>query len=57
MFHLTTVEKETYQLLQQLFTVELIAKQFALANGTSLALQIGHRNSIDLYFFSPTDLM
>jgi predicted nucleotidyltransferase component of viral defense system len=52
MFHLSTVEKETFQLLQQLFTIDAIAKQFALAGGTSLALQIGHRKSIDLDLFS-----
>ncbi len=52
MLHLSTVEKETYQLLQQLFTIEAISKHFALAGGTSLALQIGHRTSIDLDLFS-----
>jgi hypothetical protein len=30
-------------------------KQFYLAGGTSLALQIGHRESIDLDFFSPNE--
>ncbi len=53
MFHLTTVEQETYRLLQQLFTIEIISDQFALAGGTALALQAGHRNSIDLDFFCP----
>ena len=31
-----------------------IGYQFYLAGGTALALQIGHRHSIDLDFFSPT---
>ncbi len=54
MLHLTTIEKETYGLLQKLNSIELLASTFALAGGTSLALQIGHRQSIDLDFFSPT---
>lgn len=53
MFHLSTVKEETYQLLQEIFSVEVIHQQFALAGGTSLALQIGHRHSIDLDIFSP----
>jgi Nucleotidyl transferase AbiEii toxin, Type IV TA system len=52
MYHLTTVEPTTYTLLQELFRIEIINKQFALAGGTSLALQIGHRHSIDLDIFS-----
>lgn len=52
MFHLTTVESGTYQLLLDLFNIPIINQQFALAGGTSLALQIGHRKSIDLDFFS-----
>ena len=55
MFHLSTVKDETYKLLQSIFDVEEIQEQFALAGGTSLALQIGHRHSIDLDIFSPTD--
>jgi predicted nucleotidyltransferase component of viral defense system len=53
MLHLTTIDKETYGLLQKLSSIEIISSQFALAGGTSLALQIGHRQSIDLDFFSP----
>ena len=52
MFHLSTVDPETFRLLQNLFTVPFVKKQFALAGGTSLALQTGHRRSIDLDFFS-----
>ncbi|MEO5570664.1 MAG: nucleotidyl transferase AbiEii/AbiGii toxin family protein [Bacteroidia bacterium] len=52
MFHLSTVEKEIYSLLKTIFSVEEIHKNFALAGGTSLALQLGHRTSIDLDIFS-----
>jgi predicted nucleotidyltransferase component of viral defense system len=52
MFHLSTVDPETFSLLKDVFKVPFIKKQFALAGGTSLALQIGHRKSIDLDFFS-----
>lgn len=31
-------------------------KDFYLAGGTALALQIGHRDSIDFDFFTPTDI-
>ena len=53
MLHLTTIDKGTYELLQKLSSIEIISSKFALAGGTSLALQIGHRKSIDLVFFSP----
>jgi predicted nucleotidyltransferase component of viral defense system len=52
MLHLTTVEKETYSLLQKLNEIPFIKNNFALAGGTSLSIQIGHRKSIDLDFFS-----
>ena len=52
MLHLTTVDSNTYSLLQQIFTLEFIKNDFALAGGTALALQIGHRKSIDLDIFS-----
>lgn len=52
MFHLTTVEPATYSLLQEIFRIDAINKQFALAGGTSLSLQIGHRQSVDLDIFS-----
>lgn len=53
MLHLTTVDKATYLLLQEVFTKEILKNSFALAGGTSLALQIGHRKSIDLDIFCP----
>lgn len=36
------------------FSTHPIADEFYLAGGTALALQLGHRLSIDLDFFSPT---
>ena len=51
MLHLTTVDTNTYLLLQEIFKTEIIKNNFALACGTSLALQIGHRKSIDLDIF------
>ncbi len=54
MLHLTTVEKDTYTLLQKLNSIPFIKNNFALAGGTSLSLQIGHRQSIDLDFFCTT---
>jgi predicted nucleotidyltransferase component of viral defense system len=54
MYHPTTVSGETYALLKEIFKIDTINKQFALAGGTSLALQIGHRHSIDLDIFSTT---
>jgi len=53
MFHLFTVEKETYSLLKKIFAISTINEKFALDGGTSLALQLGHRQSIDLDIFSP----
>ena len=53
MLHLTTVDTATYLLLQEIFKTEVIKNNFALAGGTSLALQIGHRKSIDLDIFCP----
>ena len=53
MLHLTTVDKNTYAILKKLNTLPFIKNNFALAGGTSLSLQIGHRMSIDLDFFSP----
>ncbi len=52
MLHLTTVDNNTYKLLQQIFTKEIIRNNFGLAGGTALGLQTGHRQSIDLDFFT-----
>jgi len=53
MFHLSTVEENTYAILKGIFQIPEIKKDFALAGRTSLALQLGHRCSIDLDVFSP----
>lgn len=57
MFHLSTVDPATFELLKQVFTLNFVNKQFGLAGGTSLALQVGHRKSIDLDFFSERPFM
>ena len=49
-----TVETSTLELLKALQDATLL-KDFHLAGGTSLALQIGHRKSIDLDLFTPQD--
>ncbi len=51
MLHLSTIDTATWLLLKEIFAVEIIKENFALAGGTSLALQIGHRKSIDLDLF------
>ena len=53
MLHRSTVDSQTYELLQKLFSISIIGNHFALAGGTALALQIGHRTSIDLDVFNP----
>ncbi len=53
MLHLSTVDHAMYALLKKIFKTATIKEKFALAGGTSLALQIGHRKSIDFDIFSP----
>lgn len=45
------VEASTLELLKELSTLPAL-QNFTLVGGTSLALQIGHRKSIDLDFFT-----
>jgi len=52
MFHHSTVDAGTFSLLRKIFDIPFIKSQFALAGGTSLALQTGHRKSIDIDLFS-----
>ncbi len=56
MLHTQTVEPRTLSLLKDLMAL-LALKDFCLVGGTALALKYGHRNSIDLDFFSniPSD--
>lgn len=50
MLHLETVEPATLELLRKLQESTLL-KDCRLVGGTALALQIGHRKSVDLDFF------
>lgn len=54
MLHKETVERETYELLKTLMH-DSHFNQFNLAGGTALALYLGHRKSIDLDLFTPSD--
>ena len=45
------ISPETFLLIQQLQTIPEL-KEFYLVGGTSLALQLGHRNSIDIDLFT-----
>ncbi|WP_455585189.1 nucleotidyl transferase AbiEii/AbiGii toxin family protein [Bacteroides sp.] len=50
MLHLSTVDPQTLELLRQLQNISILSDT-RLVGGTALALQIGHRKSIDLDFF------
>ena len=50
MLQTQTVSTELLELLKQIMESEFFS-DFVLVGGTALALQIGHRNSIDLFFF------
>lgn len=52
MLHKETVERSTFELLEQLMNDEQFFK-FNLAGGTALSLYLGHRKSIDLDLFTP----
>jgi len=51
MLQTSTVERSTFELLKKLMQDEKLSN-FILAGGTNLALQIGHRKSIDLDLFT-----
>ncbi|MBP3253030.1 MAG: nucleotidyl transferase AbiEii/AbiGii toxin family protein [Bacteroidales bacterium] len=51
MLYLSTVNNTTLELIKQLMSEELL-KDFVLVGGTSLALQIGHRKSVDIDLFT-----
>jgi predicted nucleotidyltransferase component of viral defense system len=46
---------ETMRLVLSEFTQSELGDRFYLAGGTALSLQLGHRLSVDLDFFSPTE--
>jgi hypothetical protein len=52
MLQTRTVEPRTLELLEQLMSFPTLS-QFYLVGGTALALQMGHRVSIDLDLFTP----
>lgn len=54
MLHLSTINTETLELLKKLMRFNNFAKM-RLVGGTALALQIGHRTSIDLDLFGSID--
>jgi len=54
MLQLSAIEQQTFELLKKLQKLPLLAKT-RLVGGTALALQIGHRKSIDLDFFGELD--
>ena len=49
-----TLEKSTLDLLKRLQKIPLLSA-LRLVGGTALALQLGHRRSVDLDFFGPID--
>ncbi|MEO6134444.1 MAG: nucleotidyl transferase AbiEii/AbiGii toxin family protein [Ginsengibacter sp.] len=55
MLYYETVDRSTLELLTQLQSIDLF-KDLRLVGGTSLALQIGHRKSIDLDLFGNIDV-
>ena len=54
MLYLVTVESSTLELLKKLQRLPVL-EQTRLVGGTALALQLGHRKSIDLDFFGTID--
>ena len=50
MLHLSTVESTTLELLKKLQQLSVLCNT-RLVGGTALALQLGHRKSVDLDFF------
>lgn len=54
MLHLSTVDSTTLELLKKLQSIPILYNT-RLVGGTALALQIGHRKSVDLDFFGTVD--
>lgn len=55
MLHISTVEPSTLELLKRLQQLPVL-RDTRLVGGTALALQLGHRKSIDLDFFGQVDV-
>lgn len=54
MLYFKTIHSETLELLKEIQKIEMF-KSLRLVGGTALALQIGHRVSVDLDFFGSLD--
>lgn len=54
MLHYETIHPDTLELLRKIQSLKMF-KDARLAGGTALALQLGHRKSIDLDFFGSVD--
>ncbi len=54
MLHYETIAPATRELLNKLMSDDRL-QDFVLVGGTSLALQLGHRLSVDLNLFTNTD--
>jgi hypothetical protein len=54
MVHLETITPTMHSIAKELFPV--LPPHFYLVGGTALALLIGHRESIDLDYFTPNDI-
>lgn len=54
MLHYETIRPDTLELLKKIQSLEMF-KDARLVGGTALALQIGHRKSVDLDFFGGVD--
>ena len=52
--HWETVDRKMVELLRQIGQQQFVSR-FYLAGGTALALQLGHRRSVDFDFFSELD--
>lgn len=54
MLHYETIHPDTLELLKKIQSLEMF-KEARLVGGTALALQLGHRKSVDLDFFGSVD--
>ncbi len=55
MLHLSTINTSTLELLKELMAVDELC-ELRLVGGTALALQIGHRKSIDIDLFGKVEM-
>ncbi len=55
MLHLSTIDSSTLELLKELMTFDEFC-ELRLVGGTALALQIGHRKSIDIDLFGKVEM-